>query len=280
MATVNPLNEATGFFGTAFWFSAGLCVLSLVINGGYVLLTRRVNGRDELSLREKQLAEKRRFHPSTLLDFAPTYWCVIFLSFLLGSQWTVFLHANTEMIKVIYGNDNTTSALLASISQIAPIFFSPFMGYIHDRFGLRRFTVILSSLCLSVAALLIFLQAPAWTGMLAFSVSLAIGPVAMVSVIPYLVSQSSTGTAFGIYKSATNIGDSIFDILIGVMQDHHGYRVVLIWYICAGLIGVLAVAAWYLLRSVKSRLFSVMAIAFGVILMIASLVIFGIFLFK
>jgi hypothetical protein len=80
-------------------------------------------------------------------------------------------------------------------------------------------------------------------GMLSFSASLALGPVALVSSIPVILPLSLVGTGMGLVKSGTNIGASLFDIVTGLLQDHDtnkGYSGVMTFFIIVGLLSILA----------------------------------------
>lgn len=44
------------------------------------------------------------------------------------------------MVKLRFGHNDQTSAYIASIAQVLPIFFAPFQGYLHDYYGYRAFT--------------------------------------------------------------------------------------------------------------------------------------------
>lgn len=74
-------------------------------------------------------------------------------------------------------------------------------------------------------------------GMLLFSVSLALGPVGLVSSVPILLPLSFVGTGLGLIKCATNIGAALFDIGTGWLQDQDpekGYSGVMICFLAIG----------------------------------------------
>ncbi|RKP05274.1 hypothetical protein THASP1DRAFT_32891 [Thamnocephalis sphaerospora] len=90
----------------------------------------------------------------------------------------------------------------------------------HDRFGLRGYTLMLSSLLLIVGmSLLGFTMASPLIGLVLFSISLTIGPVASTSSIPLLMPRSLIGTGLGINKCALNFGVTIVNIVVGRIQD-------------------------------------------------------------
>jgi hypothetical protein len=59
-------------------------------------------------------------------------------------------------------------------------------------------------------------------GLVIFSFSYTMGPVALISSIPLVLDVSVIGTALGVYKCASNIGSALVDPVIGVVQDHYG----------------------------------------------------------
>jgi hypothetical protein len=74
-------------------------------------------------------------------------------------------------------------------------------------------------------------------GMLLFSVSLALGPVGLVSSVPILLPLSFVGTGLGLVKCATNIGAALFDIGTGWLQDQDpdkGYSGVMVCFLAIG----------------------------------------------
>lgn len=91
--------------------------------------------------------------------------------------------------------------------------------------------------------LLGYTRLPPVIGMLIFSLSLTLGPVALVSSVPVILPLCLVGTGMGIIKSGTNIGATIFDILVGRLQDadpHKGYDGVLIFFMSISAAAVVA----------------------------------------
>ena len=96
-----------------------------------------------------------------------------------------------------------------------------------------------------VASLLLlgFTYANPLIGMFLFSLSLALGPVGLVSSVPVILPLSLVGTGMGLIKSGTNIGASLFDIATGFLQDaaeNQGYGHVIDFFIGIGVLAVIA----------------------------------------
>lgn len=87
-------------------------------------------------------------------------------------------------------------------------------------------------------------------GMISFSLSLALGPVALVSSIPVILPLTLVGTGMGLVKSGTNVGASLFDIFTGYLQDHDankGYTGVMEFFMMIGILSILAGVTLFIL---------------------------------
>ncbi|RIB14947.1 major facilitator superfamily domain-containing protein [Gigaspora rosea] len=243
--TVVPIKNATGFYGWAFWFAAFLCVVSFVINIFYISIMKIIN--ENLSEQEIQkLKQKKTFNPRKLLYLPAIYWIFVLLEFEFGSSWTSFLHIHTELTKTRWNLSNEEAAKLSSFAQLLPIFIAPFLGYLLDKFGRRSITLIISAAFLTGSIYLLgFTLLTPVIGMLLFSISLSLGPVTMLSSIAIILPLDYVGTGLGILKSCSNIGSTLFDIIIGILQDLDGgnYNLVMQLYFITSIIAVL-VAIW------------------------------------
>lgn len=87
-------------------------------------------------------------------------------------------------------------------------------------------------------------------GMVSFSASLALGPVALVSSIPVILPLSLVGTGMGLVKSCTNVGASLFDIITGLLQDmdtDKGYTGVIHFFIIIAILSILSGVTLFIL---------------------------------
>ncbi|KAI8082845.1 major facilitator superfamily domain-containing protein [Halteromyces radiatus] len=260
-ATVVPIANWSGWYGYGFWFSALLCLFSLVINLIYIALLHKVSPVSNVDqCRNIQtIKQKKAFHWSKLLYLPHGYWIVVLIEFLLGGSWGTFLHINSELVKFRFGYDNADAAAIASVAQVLPIFFMPLLGVFVDRYGKRTLLMIGSGLTFTLAMYLLdYTQWHPLMGMLSFSLSLALGPVGLVSSVPVLLPLSFVGTGMGLIKCSTNIGASLFDILTGWIQDqdtNKGYSGVVIFFLAVGILSTLAgLVLWILDRTCYSHL--------------------------
>ncbi|CAG8462744.1 7327_t:CDS:2 [Acaulospora morrowiae] len=249
--TVIPIRRITGFYGWAFWFAAFLCLISFTINIIYVFIMRTIN--EKLCEQEiMKLKQKRSFNSRNLLFLPAIYWILTLLEFVLGCSWTSFLHIHTELVKFRWKVSDEVAAYYSSVAQFLPIFVSPFLGYLLDRFGGRSYALIASTvfLGLSMYFLGFTLMFSPIIGMICFSVSLSLGPVSLLSSIPIILSLNYVGTGLGIIKSVSNIGATLYDIFVGILQDkdYSEYTLVMRLYLFTSLIAMM-VSVWLLITS-------------------------------
>ncbi|SAM05584.1 hypothetical protein [Absidia glauca] len=252
-ATVIPISNWSGWYGYGFWFSALLCFFSLVINLVYIVLLRKVFPVSDVDqCRSIQtIKRKKAFKWSKLLFLPHAYWLIVSMEFLLGGGWGCFLHINSELVKLRFGYNNSDAAATASVAQVLPIFFMPLLGVLVDKYGKRPLMMVCSGVTFSLAMYLLeYTNLNPLVGMLSFSLSLALGPVGLVSSVPVLLPLSLVGTGLGLVKCATNIGASLFDIVTGWLQDqdaNKGYTGVMIFFIVLGALSILSgIVLWIL----------------------------------
>lgn len=57
-------------------------------------------------------------------------------------------------------------------------------------------------------------------GMILYSFSLAFGPITMITSIGMILPSDYIGTGLGLFKASNNIGTSILEIVVGLVQDN------------------------------------------------------------
>ncbi|RCH95918.1 hypothetical protein CU098_010196, partial [Rhizopus stolonifer] len=233
-ATVVPIADWSGWYGYGFWFSAFLCVFSLLVNLIYIVLLKAVSDFDQkhCQVQQQVIERKKSFSWSKLMYLPHSYWLIASMEFLLGGAWGCFLHINSEFVKFQFGYPDSQAAAVASVAQLLPIFLMPVLGLCVDKFGKRTWMMMGAGITFLASILLLqFTKLNPLLGMISFSMSLTLGPVALVSSIPVILPLSLVGTGMGLVKSGTNIGASLFDIITGLLQDHDvkkGYRGVMV----------------------------------------------------
>ncbi|RKP25181.1 major facilitator superfamily domain-containing protein, partial [Syncephalis pseudoplumigaleata] len=232
-----PIRKHTGFWGNVFWVSAAICGISWLLNVMYIYVMK-VSG---LPLRPNMA--KHRFNPRSIFYFPSAYWFMPLNIFLFGAVWTPFLSIAAEFVSSRFHSSKLIAGWQSAASLAIPVVVSPFSGAFHDRYGFRGPVLILASVVLIIGmALLGFTMANPVIGLVLFSFSLTLGPVASTTAIPLLLPRSLIGTGLGINKCALNFGVTIVNIIVGRIQDgnhddgYHGVTDVLLAISCVTLL--------------------------------------------
>ncbi|ORY98508.1 major facilitator superfamily domain-containing protein [Syncephalastrum racemosum] len=250
----NPVADATGDWVWAFWLALIICAFSVVMNLVYALIVRHLSGKNVMHSGDiKRLKAKKSFRIKSVLKFPIYFFHIILIEFIYAAVWSSFQTISTELISVHFGDTSSLAGYKASASQVVPIVATPILGIIMDLWGLRVVILLISSIFLILScALLGWTYVNAVVGMVFYSISLAFGPISMITSIGMILPSDYIGTGLGMYKSSNNIGTAILDIVIGVVQDNtanQAYTGVMILYIILAAIGfVLIVGLWFTQR--------------------------------
>ncbi|KAF1799443.1 major facilitator superfamily domain-containing protein [Mucor lusitanicus] len=261
----NPIAERTGDWVWAFWLSFILCVFSILMNLVYALVVRHLRRKaiqenndaiaaSGLTLSKQEIANVKRrkaFHWRSVLKFPIFFWHILLIEFIFAAVWSSFQTISTEFVSLHFGKgSNILAGYTASASQSVPIVATPILGIIMDMFGLRISILMISAIFLILSCCLL-----AWTyinatvGMVFYSISLAFGPIGMITSIGMILPSDYIGTGLGMYKSSNNIGTTILDIIVGVVQDHtanQAYTGVMILFLVLSCIGLFLIAGLWL----------------------------------
>ncbi|KAG1150933.1 hypothetical protein G6F37_000084 [Rhizopus arrhizus] len=246
----NPVATATGDWVWAFWLSFILCCFSILMNLIYALIVRHLRGQASLTKTEREvMKQKKTFKWRSIFKFPTIFWHIILIEFIYAAVWSSFQTISTDLVIMHFGTEKVLAGYKASASQVVPIVATPILGLLMDYYGCRVIILLTSAVFLILSSgLLGWSWVDATVGMVFYSISLAFGPIAMITSIGMILPSEYIGTGLGIYKSANNVGTAILDVAIGVVQDQtagQSYgRVMLVFIILAAIGFVLIMLLW------------------------------------
>ncbi|KAI9277800.1 major facilitator superfamily domain-containing protein [Sporodiniella umbellata] len=248
----NPIAKTTNDWVWPFWLSLIMCCFSILMNIAYALVVRslRKDNKGVMSTEEIQkLKQKKKFEWRAVLKFPWIFWQILLIEFLYAAVWSSFQTISTEFVQVHFKSNAVLAGYKASASQTVPIVATPILGIVMDMYGCRVDILLLSSVFLILSTILLgWTYVNAVVGMVFYSISLAFGPIAMITSIGMILPSDYIGTGLGMYKSSNNIGTTILDIVIGVVQDKtqgHSYVGVMVVFLVLACIGFfLIIGLW------------------------------------
>lgn len=253
----NPIAVRTGDWVWSLWLSFIICCFSIIMNLVYALIVRHLRrpidpatGKAAPIISKAEISKvkaRKAFHWKSLLKFPTIYWHILLIEFIFAAVWSSFQTISTEFVTIHFGiSNNVLAGYTASASQSIPIVATPVLGVFMDVFGLRIAILLLSAAFLIAStALLGWTYVNATLGMIFYSISLAFGPIGMITSIGMILPSDYIGTGLGLYKASNNIGTTILDIIVGVVQDHtanQSYTGVMILFLALSCIGFVLIA--------------------------------------
>ncbi|KAI9498264.1 major facilitator superfamily domain-containing protein [Zychaea mexicana] len=251
----NPISERMDDWVWAFWLALILCGFSIIMNLIYAYVLHHLQGAVVTKTEILRIKAKKTVHVRSLLKFPPYFWHIILIEFIFAAVWTVHQSVATELVQIHFGTTQKLAAYKASVSQVVPIVVTPILGVFIDLVGQRvkicktHITVLLSAAFFVISCGLL-----GWTyvepiaGMILYSFSLAFGPITMITSIGMILPSDYIGTGLGLFKSSNNIGSSILDIIVGIVQDNtegEKYTGVMTVFVILGCVGFMIICGLY-----------------------------------
>ncbi len=209
--------ESSSNWTMAIWFAALLLCIALLAFIFYTFFDRKLDKQinavrlksDEFKLKDlSDLFTNKSFIYVTLL-------CLTFYSAVFPFQ-----SFSPDFFLNKYHVDQALSGRIASTLSLGALFFTPFFGFIVDRFGKSSTFMIAGSLML-VAIHLTFAFTTIYPviPMVLLGVTFSLVPAAMWPAVAKIVPENKIGTAYGAMFSIQNLGLWAFPMLIGYVVD-------------------------------------------------------------
>jgi MFS family permease len=231
------------------WLAAGFALSSVGAALLYYLLERRAARRFDLH----QPSPSDRFVWSDLWRFNRSYWYIVGLCVAFYS--VIFPFRSTFAIKYFqhaHGLSLQEAGAINAYVFLAAIFATPTFGLMADRLGRRAAFMAVGSLLLcAVFPILAYTHASLWISTVMIGTAFSLVPAVLWPAVPYLVSASRLGTAYGLMTMLQNIGMMLANLGAGALNDAagasaaspNGYRPMLGFFFVLSLIGLLFAVA-------------------------------------
>ena len=200
--------------------AAAISVISVAAAIVYYLLEQRAARRFDLM----QPKPSDRFVWSDLWRFDRSYWYIVGLCVTFYS--VIFPFRSTFAIKYFqhaHGLSLQDAGALNGYVFLAAIFATPAFGLMVDKLGHRAaFMAFGSFLLAAVFPILGYTQMSLWVSTVLIGIAFSLVPAVIWPAVPYLVEPSRLGTAYGLMTMVQNIGLTVFNYGVGLLNDANG----------------------------------------------------------
>ena len=159
-----------------------------------------------------------------LWRFDRSYWYIVGLCVTFYS--VIFPFRSTFAIKYFqhaHGLSLQDAGALNGHVFLAAIFATPAFGLMVDRLGRRAWFMAVGTLLLfAVFPLLAYTETSLWVSTVLIGIAFSLVPAVIWPAVPYLVSPNRLGTAYGLMTMVQAIGLTVFNLVVGALNDANG----------------------------------------------------------
>ncbi|KAJ7236620.1 major facilitator superfamily domain-containing protein [Mycena rebaudengoi] len=273
-ATSIPIAEETGWWGWSIWastlFQLGtflpflivtpeqipciMAAVTLLINTAYIFFERRlpkesrlVSGREIAKRRAdaNQPEGTRKAWFAAIVALPAAFWIITLSQLLQAGDVSAYSSIQADLITQTRGSSRLVAGYTSSISQIIPIFVTPMVGALFDRYGRRMYCVSATAiLWILVYVLMGFSLVHPMVPAILASIALSFNAIPFIAAIPLVApSQKYLGTVFGVWKAFNSAASVIMNVSTGAIQDNtptgpHTYNNVMYFLIALKVVDV------------------------------------------
>ena len=144
----------------SFWVAAIMCAITLIINIGYCLLARKMvkvtrAGSDGRSVRSSTQRQKMKASWLSLGAIPAAFWIILITQTMQGGTVGSWMNVSADVIRQTRETTTTVAGYTSAVGQVIPIFLTPALGTIMDRFGRRMYFVTATAALYVLAFVLI-----------------------------------------------------------------------------------------------------------------------------
>lgn len=206
-------------FSTAIWLAAVLVGTGLLAMVIYILFDTKLNSQ---IAKPEEKSEKQGFAISDILIILSnkTFIYIALLCVTFYSAVFPFMAFAPDFFFHKFGMSYEQSGQIASLLPLGTLFFTPFFGFMIDKYGRAATAMIFGSTVLVVVySGFAFTNIYPYVPMILLGIAFSLVPAAMWPTMVKLVDYKQMGTAYGLMYSIQNLGLFGIPILAGIILD-------------------------------------------------------------
>ncbi|PLX21078.1 MAG: oxalate:formate antiporter [Salinivirgaceae bacterium] len=210
--------DGTGL-STAIWLAGVLVLIGLFAFMIYMLLDAKLD--KQINFNENaQETEKFSWGDIGVILTNRAFVYIVLLCVTFYSAVFPFVSYAPDFFADKFGYTAIQSGQVTSLLPIGTAFFTPFFGFIIDRYGKSATAMIIGSLIvLAVHLTFAFTTLSPYVPVIFLGIAFSLVPAAMWPSMVRLVKESRIGTAYGIMYSVQNLGLWGIPLLAGIILD-------------------------------------------------------------
>lgn len=222
LGTFSALNSPTwakslySYWQYPLLVATGMSVISFLAVVIYIFID--ITTRRKLNLPEERSQEKIVF--KDIITFKKSFWYVTMLCVTFYSAIFPFQTFAIKMFQEHHKLSREMAGFTSSIITLASMIGTPLFGLFIDRYGKRATVMVLGSLMIvPVYLMMVYTRLHPIVMTSIMGVAFSLVPASMWPSVALIVSEEKLGTAYGLMTMCQNIGLTIFNFVVGWVND-------------------------------------------------------------
>jgi len=249
LGTFAALNSPTWAKGAYMdWrFPLMLAVAASVVSVVSVIIYWGMDLYAERNFKMREVPKQDEFNLKQIFSFSRSFWYIVALCVIFYSAIFPFQTFAVKFFIDVHGVERETGGFLSSMLILFSMILTPLFGLFSDYAGKRATLMMFGSfLLMPVYLLMAYTHLSLYIPMAIMGISFSLIPAVMWPSVAIIVDESRLGTAYGVMTLIQNIGLTIFNFLIGGVNDATGGYITGMWIF--SLLGFAGFLFAYLLR--------------------------------
>ncbi|MGA2569426.1 MAG: MFS transporter [Terracidiphilus sp.] len=155
-----------------------------------------------------------------LFNFGLSFWFLVALCVVFYSAIFPFETFAYKFFQDVHGASLELSGVLVGMLTLFTMIGTPIFGFLADKIGRRALLMMIGSVMLiPVYMMMTYAHVSLYVPMAMMGVAFSMIPAIIWPSVAYIVDQSKLGTAYGLMTVIQNIGLTVFNLLIGTVND-------------------------------------------------------------
>ncbi|MFO7864453.1 MAG: MFS transporter [Salinivirgaceae bacterium] len=215
----SPVIAEGGHLSAAIWLAAMLVVIGLLAFLVYMFMDAKLDRQIAITT-PPAAAEKFSFADIKVILMNRPFLYIVLLCVTFYSAVFPFVAYAPDFFADKFGYSAVQSGRITSLLPIGTAFFTPFFGFVIDKYGKSATAMILGSLIvLGVHLTFAYTSISPYIPVIFLGIAFSLVPAAMWPSMVRLVKESRIGAAYGIMYSVQNLGLWGVPLLAGIILD-------------------------------------------------------------
>ncbi len=224
-----------------------ITVAAAVLSLASVIIYWGMDLKVEKKYAVRPVPKQDKFNFKDVFSFNKSFWYIVLLCVTFYSGIFPFETFAIKFFQDVHHISRSVAGFQLSMLKVFAMVFSPLFGLLSDYIGKRSLLMMIGSfLLVPVYLLMAYTHITLYFPMALMGIAFSLIPAVMWPSVAIIIDESKLGTAYGLMTLIQNVGLTVFNFLIGAVNDATGGYTAGMWIFSS--LGFFGLLFAYLLR--------------------------------